>query len=189
MRKPLLSKKNIATRLNFGISRGWDRRLLEECLVDRWGLNITIVLNEKHYIGVNPKQCIHNMSLIPTVQHGAGVIIVWGLFSASVPVAAGETFLRWGLWHHWHSKQFHKQFFTINQIVRLIWTQLLYLRKPKFSSQTDIGVQRLYRFRFVSGINNTWVRHCYVIENCATTDHETSLDFSSLGRQKIAHFS
>ncbi len=36
------------------------------------------------------------MSLIPTVQHGAGVIIVWGLFSASVPVAAGETFLRWG---------------------------------------------------------------------------------------------
>ncbi len=29
MRKPLLSKKNIATRLNVGISRGWDRRLLE----------------------------------------------------------------------------------------------------------------------------------------------------------------
>ncbi len=34
------------------------------------------------------------------------------------------------------------------------------------------------------GINNTWVCHCHLIENCATTDHETSLDFSSLGRQK-----
>ncbi len=48
----------------------------------------------------------------------------------------------------------------------------------------------------MSGINNTWVRHCHVIENCATTDHdiymsmdhETSLDFSSLGRQKNRPF-
>ncbi len=35
----------------------------------------------------------------------------------------------------------------------------------------------------MSGINYTWVRHCHVIKNCATTDHEASLDFSSLGRQ------
>ncbi len=40
----------------------------------------------------------------------------------------------------------------------------------------------------MSGINNTWVRHCHVIENCAATDHETSLDFSSLGRQKNRPF-
>ncbi len=40
----------------------------------------------------------------------------------------------------------------------------------------------------MSGINNTWVRHCHVIENCATTDHKTSLDFSSLGRQKNRPF-
>ncbi len=26
----------------------------------------------------------------------------------------------------------------------------------------------------MSGINNTLVRHCHVIENCAATDHETS---------------
>ncbi len=40
----------------------------------------------------------------------------------------------------------------------------------------------------MSGINNTWVCHCHVIENCATTDHEISLDFSSLGRQKNRPF-
>ncbi len=41
---------------------------------------------------------------------------------------------------------------------------------------------------FVSGINNTWVRHCHVIENCATTDHETSFGFICLGRQKNRPF-
>ncbi len=40
----------------------------------------------------------------------------------------------------------------------------------------------------MSGINNTLVRHCHVIENCAATDHETSLDFSSLGWQKNRPF-
>ncbi len=60
---------------------------------------------------------------------------------------------------------------------------------PKFSSQTDIGVEIVQsRVRFVSGINNTWVRHCHVIENYAATDHETSLDFSSLGQQKYRPF-
>ncbi len=90
---------------------------------------------------------------------------------------------------HWHSKLFHKQFFTINQTVRLIWTQLLYLQFFCQSSPLKRTVkQRLYRVRFVSGINNTWVRHYHVIENCAASDHETSLDFSSLGRQKNRPF-
>ncbi len=42
----------------------------------------------------------------------------------------------------------------------------------------------------MSGINNTWVLHCHVIENCATTDHATSLDFffSCLGRHKNRPF-
>ncbi len=40
----------------------------------------------------------------------------------------------------------------------------------------------------MSGINNTWVRHCHVIENCTTTDHKISLDFSSLRRQKNRPF-
>ncbi len=92
--------------------------------------------------------------------------------SASVwPVAAGEHFLRRGC------TQFNKQFFTINQTVRLIWTQLLYLYQSSPLKQT------LYRVRFVSWINNAWVRHCHVIENCAATDHESSLDFSILGWQ------
>ncbi len=47
---------------------------------------------------------------------------------------------------------------------------------PKISSQTDIGVEIVQ--------SSVRVRHCHVIKNCAATDHETSLDFSSLGRQK-----
>ncbi len=76
---------------------------------------------------------------------------------------------------HWHSK-----LFTINQTIRLIWTPLPSAFLPKFSSQTDIGVEIVQ--------SSVRVRHCHVIENCAATDHETSLDFSSLGRQKNRPF-
>ncbi len=87
---------------------------------------------------------------------------------------------RGGAVAHWHSKQFHKQLFTINQTVRLIWTPLPSVFLPKFSSQTDIGVEIVQ--------SSVRLRHCHVIENCAATDHETSLDFSSWGRQKNRPF-
>ncbi len=83
-----------------------------------------------------------------------------------------------GLWHTG----------TINQTVRLIWTQILYLQFfcQSSPSQTEIGVEIVELVSCPELI--TWVRHCHVIENCATTDHETSLDFSSLGRQKNCPF-
>ncbi len=107
----------------------------------------------------------------------------WSEESAQRPVAAGGK--NWG----GGCTQFHKQFFTINQTVRLIWTQLLtFSFSAKLLLSNGYWSRDCTEFGSCLGINNTWVRHCHVIENCSTTDHETSLDFSSLGRQKNRPF-
>ncbi len=76
---------------------------------------------------------------------------------------------------HWHNKS--------NRQADLDPAPLPSVFLPKFSSQTDIGVELVSCPELITP--DTFQ---HVIENCAATDHETSLDFSCLGRQKNRPF-
>ncbi len=89
-------------------------------------------------------------------------------------MAAGEEMLKWGCGTL--TQQTISQTILHNKSNRLDPAPLPSVVLPKVSSQTDVGVEIVQ--------SSVRVRHCHVIEICAATDHETSLDFSSLGRQK-----
>ena len=85
-RKPLLKKTRIKSRLEFprrhvGDSETKWKKILwsDETKIELFGLNA------KRYVWRKPNTAHHPENTIPTVKHGGGSIMLWGLFSASGP--------------------------------------------------------------------------------------------------------
>ena len=83
-KKPLLSKKHKAARLNFAQqyankSDAYGTRVLwtDESKIKLYGHN------ENRYIWRKTNTAFDEKNLIPTVKHGGGSIMVWGCFAAS----------------------------------------------------------------------------------------------------------
>lgn len=85
-RKPLLSKKNIAARLQFAqehldVPQQYWQNILwtDETKVELFGRNT------QHYVWRKRGTAHQHQNLIPTVKYGGGGIMVWGCFVASGP--------------------------------------------------------------------------------------------------------
>ncbi|KAF7646092.1 hypothetical protein LDENG_00193750 [Lucifuga dentata] len=85
-KKPLLSKKNNATQLQFakeyiGNPEAFWRSILwsEESKIELFGRN------ENCYVWRKANTAFLKKNLVPTVKHGGGSILVWACFAAGGP--------------------------------------------------------------------------------------------------------
>ena len=85
-KKPLLSKKNVAARLQFAKQhvdkpqQFWDKILwTDESKIELFGHV------KGRYVWRKPNTAFNQKNLVPTVKHGGGSIMVWGCFAASGP--------------------------------------------------------------------------------------------------------
>ncbi|KAG2460189.1 TCB1 transposase, partial [Polypterus senegalus] len=81
-RKPLLSKRHMAARLEFAHlkdSKNMRNKILwsDETKIELFGVNA------RHHVWRKPGTAHHQVNTIPTVKHGGGSIMLWGCFSAA----------------------------------------------------------------------------------------------------------
>ena len=83
-RKPLLSKRHMAARLEFAKRHLKDSQTMRNKIL--WSDETKIELfgvNARRYVWRKPGTAHHHANTIPTVKHGGDSIMLWGCFSAA----------------------------------------------------------------------------------------------------------
>ncbi|KAG2468331.1 TCB1 transposase, partial [Polypterus senegalus] len=78
-RKPLLSKRHMAARLEFAKRHLKDSQTMRNKILWSDGTKIELFgVNARHHVWRKPGTAHHQANTIPTVQHGGGSIMLWG---------------------------------------------------------------------------------------------------------------